>query len=257
MRIRLITTAFCVFTAVICTDPCWATGLLVNPGFETVAYTGGAGDWPTDAGYWRGDTSEIVMNQQGISPLEGARMLRFVYASGSPKHYSASEIIQLVDLTPIDSMMLSGNAVAVLSAQFNRVDHDNETDTKFGVALRAYAGDPTTHLGQMDVSELAMERSTVLTDDDLLTWEDARVELLLPAATDFLAVRVHATENIRNDLTGQEFDGHYVDAVVLDIHVIPEPLTIAGVSLGSLAVLEYFRRRLFFLRRLSSGNQGS
>ena len=212
-----------------------AGNLLVNPGFETIVAT--TGSWPTNVGYWRGDDSAIVTASDGILPLEGSHMLKFIYAaSGRPSEFGACEVMQVLDLTAFASFISQGHGVAVASANFNRVHGDSQTDRAFGVELRAYAGDASTFPSQyQNGDELALDYDQISTDGDTSTWEAASIELSLPVTTGFVAVRIWASENVHNDLTGVEFDGHYADATSLV--VIPEPATLGMLALGGLTLL--------------------
>ncbi|MDP6547322.1 MAG: PEP-CTERM sorting domain-containing protein, partial [Phycisphaerae bacterium] len=78
----------------------------------------------------------------------------------------------------------------------------------------------------------------IVSDGGLATWERASVELLLPTGTDYIGIDIYADENIHNDTSGIEFDGHYADAVT--VSVTPEPATLSLLALGGLAIL---RRR--------------
>jgi len=216
-----------------------AENLFANPGFETVVAT--TGSWPTDVGYWRGDYSAIVTASDGIAPLEGTHMLKFIYSgSADPSDAGGCELMQVVDLTSMAGLISQGGAAAVAAASFNRVDGDSETDRAFGVELRAYAGDANTFATQyQNGDELAVDYDQISTDGDTDTWEGASIELPLPVTTGFVAVRLWASENVYNDLTGVEFDGHYGDATSLV--VIPEPGALALLVLGGLGLVR--RRR--------------
>ena len=78
------------------------------------------------------------------------------------------------------------------------------------------------------------------TDGDPSTWEIASASLLLPIGTDSLAVRLTTSENVFNDGSYPEFDGHYADVVSAEMVIIPEPATLL-LLLGGGAVL--LRRR--------------
>jgi hypothetical protein len=145
-----------------------------------------------------------------------------------------STICQSINVSPYLDAISMGNVNAKMSARFNRVLGDSQTDTQFTIQIYAFKGDYTTLNEQyMGVhTELASVTEDIFTDGDIATWEFANVELTLPSDTDFVAIFVHAKENVFNDSIGaDEFDGHYVDAVTFEI--IPEPATLLLLGLGA------------------------
>ena len=64
--------------------------------------------------------------------------------------------------------------------------------------------------------------------------------LELPANTDFVSIRILAFENVYEDATGVEFDGHYADG--LSMTIVPEPGTFLLVAMGGAAFLRKRRR---------------
>ncbi len=206
-------------------------GQLMNPGFETPAYT--TGGWPTGFGYWRGDYSEIVTADNGIAPSEGDRMLKFIATSGpnAPASTGASQVVQLVDLRGLSAQIAEGYTHARFRARFNRVTGDAQTDTRFTTDLFAYAGEPNSFPTQFNQStHLGRGRGAVISDGDPNTWQSATAELTLPVGTDFIAVVAAAEENIYNDTTEPEFDGHYCDAVTLEVFRSEHVLTLSVVN---------------------------
>jgi len=196
---------------------CAADNLAINGGFETGGYMPGTADF----GYWGGDPFEFVSASDGITPFEGNRMLHFVYSSHEPSRTaSRCDVRQFVDVSVFSELISTGNAVAYLSAYFNRVLGDSETDTMFQLKIRAYSGDPCEY------SKLAESIPTFLSDGNPSTWEFGSATLALPAETDFIGIKVLAVENVFNDATDPEFDGHYADAVSLTIVHIP-PIEVA------------------------------
>jgi hypothetical protein len=221
-----------------------ADNMLVNGGFETVVSTTLPSHFPTDVGYWTGDGSAIVTAADDISPCEGTHMLHFIWASSQHQasYFFASEVLQVVDLGSFDSLISQGRASAVVSACFNRVAGDAETDTMFGIRLYAFSGAANTFFDQYEGSNwLCTDTCTIVTDSDASTWETATLVMPLPLDTDFASITVFASENVYNDLSGLEFDGHYGDDVRLE--VTPEPATLSLLALGGAAVMARRRKK--------------
>jgi hypothetical protein len=210
---------YCVFVLAItlaAAQPAVAENLVINGGFETVYDT--TGPRPTGYGYWRGNFSEIVPTSQGITPFEGSQMLNFIYTIESgPALTKDSEVWQIIDISSFGSQISAGQALASASFRFNRIEGDAETDTEFTIGLYAYAGDPCSFPSQYETSELAARLTSVFSDGDPNTWELATADLILPPNTDFLVVESAARENIFNDASAPELDGHYADAVSVTI----------------------------------------
>ncbi len=210
--------------------------LLANPGFETVYNT--VGNFPNDFGYWRGDLTAFTGPAQGITPYEGQRMMHLIASSakGPTIAFIGSELVQLVDPTASGVDLSAGNAVAVVTAYYNRVPGDSETDTQFRVDVRTFAGDPYTYNSQVNNSELSMVQKDLFSDGDVATWQACTAVVPVPPETGFVAVRVAAMEDVVNDATYPEFDGHYVDATSMVIvpmedcnsNGMPDVLDIAG-----------------------------
>jgi hypothetical protein len=157
------------------------TNVLINGGFETtVTIPGGR---PSNFGYWEGDVCEIVTASAGISPLEGNRMLRFIYADiGGPSAYwnacDVWQLVELVDMTPFEIAINSGWAVASLSAYFNRVLGDCQTDTAFAIVIAAFAGSTSGWVGRFDSGDyLACTTAELFSDGCPSTWQPLSVDL--------------------------------------------------------------------------------
>ena len=236
-------TTTCAVMALALCVPAAAQNLL-NGSFETTVVTTATyvPPLPAAAGYWLGDNSAIVPARDGITPHGGGQMLQFryadIYSFASPA--GSCEVFQLVDLSAYGSLISTGNAVARAGAVLNRVAGDSQTDTGMYLRLMAYAGHPSTFPAQHLGGELADEIDVVWTDAAIATWESAAIDMPLPAATGFVAVKLGASETVYNDITGVEFDGHYADAVTLEI--VPEPAAPALLALGGLAALRRRRR---------------
>ncbi len=221
---------------------------LVNPSFETGEST--QNGWPSAYGDWSGDGSQITTTENGITPVDGTRMLKFEYAdlyTTGASGASGSQVVQLVDMSSYSEAIAAGQVHVSASAQFNRVAGDTQTDTAFAVKIIACEGDPADFSSVMhNHSWLFCYISDLSSDDDPNTWETltaiTTIDAPLPTNTDYIAVEIMAIENIVNDTSGTEFDGHYADNVSLDINVVPIPSAVWLLGSGLLGLLTVRRR---------------
>lgn len=213
--------------------------LLINPGLETFASI--STDLPTTYALWSHDVAAIVTAQNGITPLHGSRMLHLIYTSPyGPMDASQCEVYQLVDVVGYAELIQSGRATAISSAWFNRIAGDSQTDRQFGLEFRAYDGSASTFPEQLNTDELARITYTFSSDAHTSTWEPIDLIFSIPRDTTFLALRVFATEDVYNDFSGMELDGHYADAMSLTI--VPEPASLFLLAFGGVAVLRTARK---------------
>ncbi len=192
--------------------------LISNPGFETnETFSNGV---PNTFGDWLGDDASRVSAQRGVSPRSGNRMLRFdSTGSGASLVGTMAEMYQLVDIT---GSQADGTHTASLSAWFNRSGGD---DRKFSVKVYAVQGSAASaHNKLLSNNFLAAKGGKVLADSNAGTWEQATASLLIPTGTDYLMVRVAASEDGTNDFVAPEFAGHYVDDVTLDVTAPGSPV---------------------------------
>jgi hypothetical protein len=228
-RVRNLYLIAIVFTLIVA--PVCMGNLAANSGFE--AYEGTSGGRPSMYGDWRGDFSEIVGSRLGITPFEGSRILQFEGAD-TVGHDSgdASQLFQIIDISSYKPLISVGSATCSASAYFNRITGDQQTDTKFWIALLAYSGSIDTFPSQyMNANELVSIYSTELySDGNVNTWEQCQAELTLPTNTDFIVFEMAAVENIYNDLGSDEFDGHFADMV--SVEIVPEPATLLMLGWG-------------------------
>lgn len=183
--------------------------LLGNSGFETVVSVDG--NPPGVAGQWFSDANEIVAAQNGITPAEGTRMLRFVHTSpGNAQAGNSSDTMQIIDVASATASIATGKAYAALSTRVNRVAGNSLTDTQFSLSIRAYGGPLTSYA--FALTPLAQKSVTFLSDSDPATWQTIGTALTLPAGTTYVVAVLSAVENVSdNPPSGTEFDGHYAD----------------------------------------------
>ena len=188
-------------------------------------------------GDWSGDLSQIVTAENGIVPFDGSRMLRFdgTFLNTSIDGF-ASDVWQLIDMSPFSTVVSTGLALASGSAYFNRIAGTNLTDTQFVVQIRAFSGLPSNFPSD---ASIAFAQGTLLSDGNPDTWESASVQLILPVSTTYVGFLVAGFENISRS-GFPELDGHYADNVTFN--VVPEPSTLLLLASG-LAGLAAWRRK--------------
>ena len=185
---------------------------LANWGFEDApSYQ----RWPSKTGVWSGNWSKVVAAERGITPRSGSKMLRFDCTSwGIPSRCPASQVSQIIDLSDRMDAVREGLVKVRASAYFNRVKGGENTDTRFRVVLFAYRGRISDNFQNYENSRyMLMETGPIDTDADPATWQRASTEMLVPRNADYLIVDLIADENVSNETSGKEFDGHYVDDV--------------------------------------------
>ena len=90
-----------------------------NGGFESG--TAPLSTWPTTYGVWGVDGGSYVGPTAGVLPLAGVRMLSFEYTFFGGDGGAGADLYNLVDLSGQAALVLTGQAVAHLAANFNRV----------------------------------------------------------------------------------------------------------------------------------------
>jgi hypothetical protein len=185
---------------------------LVDGGFEE--NDPAVGPYVDDFGIWCHDSCSVVGPENGIVPLAGSRMLRFdATRPGGAGSTIGCDVHQFVKLCETPETM-----TAHVTARFNRVPGDAETDREFRIRIYACTGSP----GSFDqTTPLEVAVGSVVTDADPLTWESASASMEIPAGADYISVGLTAREDVFNDEVPPEFDGHYCDGVELVISDMP------------------------------------
>ncbi|MCY2990027.1 MAG: hypothetical protein NTY19_19460 [Planctomycetota bacterium] len=189
--------------------------LVTNPSFESG--TPNIGGRPTVFSTWEGDTVSYVGAQNSVRPPDGSRMLKFTYGYHWPSQYLGSQYWQNIDLSQFRSQIAYGNVAFTASALFNRIRGDAQTDTQFVLAVTARSGTPSSYV------DLNSWSADLFSDGDVTSWEALTLNhILLPPDTDFLFLEIKAAENVYNDASGTEFDGHYADAIAASLRALAQ-----------------------------------
>ena len=197
--------------------------LLSNGDFEIDEATDT--DLPTEYADWSGDQSVIVGFENEIPPRSGDRMLRLIGTTptGASVAGVSSQVWQLVDMFAYGGAIGDCSALATATGYANRVAGDAQTDNLFRISVVALSGH-SSEFPQlwMDEDFLARSNASVISDGNTLSWEPISASVSLPRGTEFVAVLVQARENVFNDDSPPEFDGHYFDNVSLTVDTDPD-----------------------------------
>jgi hypothetical protein len=164
----------------------------------------------------------VVGEQQGVKPVSGKKMLRFLRADYEGKINSegsyVGNVYRIIDLRPFHHDFADGNAVLQVTAGFNTFPFPSEEHYSVSVGMHALSAETARHKSLLSDSvlrtgALAMSEKTLpRLDRDPHTWQNVASELRLPPDTEFLLIRlsvIHATREQQRET----FDGHYLDDV--------------------------------------------
>ena len=245
LLLGLVATIFCIGVS----NPTSAVPVsVVNPGFESNEAVSG---FPNTFGDWGVDQGTIVGAENGISPRSGTGMLRFdrTYID-STQNGASSDIFQLIDVTGFATEIATGQAVFSLTAFFNRVAGDTNTDTRFGIDIRSFNATPVDYANSSGSLAFSAQQPTTFISDGLAsTWESISTSLVLPSDTTMVLIALIAFENVLdnpNQAIPIEFSGHYADDISASISAVPLPAAFplfAG-GLGLLGLLGWRRKRM-------------
>ena len=187
------------------------------------------GNVPQEFGAWSGDEVAAVAAEQGIKPLSGERMLRFLRAAPRAARNEpalvSSEQWQLIDLQPWREKLAGGGATLEFAAWFNRAPLAAST-CRMGVGVFACRG-PAANARQIwrnyAQETLAHAGTQIIADDDPATWERTTAQIFIPEETDFLVIVLSAIRRPLPPNAPPTFEGHYADAATLALYLPPRP----------------------------------
>jgi len=199
--------------------------ILVNPGFETNSLTAGTNvltNFPGFQGIWGPEAGTIVTAENGVTPIQGVRMLRMVDTG------SYTQTFQITDVTASAGLIDSGGAVINTNAQFNV---DKALSAALGVISVSFFTTSTygSIIGGSPVATLLLDTSDV-------TWQPVSLSSAIPVGTRWILTQVAYQDATLLGIDGQYHPG-YVDAADTTISQIPEPATLSILALGGLGLL--------------------
>ncbi|MEQ1829313.1 MAG: hypothetical protein ABL921_25335 [Pirellula sp.] len=181
---------------------------------------------PIEPGYWSGDYSDVVGEDEELKPKKGKKMLRFMRADFEGKSNlqpsRTSSIWRLVDLRPYRHEFGDGGAVAQLSAVFNAQEFPQGRSYFEFVQIHALDAAMAAALKERDwtelnASSLALARSAAVElDRDPATWQRIDCEHRVPGHADFLLIEIGLKQMPKTNQSA-EFAGHYLDDVRLKL----------------------------------------
>lgn len=200
----------------------FGTNLLINPSFESAVT---AGPLPDGAGYWRGDLTETTAPPAGVpaSP-DGGRVLTFLATATATAslNTASSELFQIIDLRALATDIDAGKVAVDGRASFNRAPRSASSDRLFSLNLLAYSGTPAAFPASWNPQTALVDQRFDLTSDaNPATWETVTGSITLPPNTRYVVVLLFANEDVVNDATSPEFDGHYADGASLILRRLP------------------------------------
>jgi len=203
--------------------------VLVNPGFEINSLTTATNvltNFPGFQGIWGPEAGTIVTAENGVTPIQGVRMLRMVDTG------SYTQTFQITDVTASAGLIDSGGAVINSSALFNV---DKALSAALGVISVSFFTTSTygSLIGSSPIASLTLDTSDT-------TWQPISLSSAVPVGTRWILTQVAYQDATLFGIDGQYHPG-YVDAADTTIGQIPEPATLGLLALGGM--MTFLRRR--------------
>ncbi|HVJ67883.1 MAG TPA: hypothetical protein VM510_07865 [Caulifigura sp.] len=181
---------------------------LVNSGFEATHPI--VADVSGGLGGWYGDVAHVVGEHNGVVPIEGSKMVRFVKSADEPRQMC--EVNQVIDLDKAFPTLKRRPTAVEAAALFNAIPGaGDENECSFGVTIYAYDVLPSEHPESWPLQSdppLSFGGRQATADADVQSWQEVKATLQLPEHTRFLVIQLSAT---RPDHHGEEFPGHFAD----------------------------------------------
>ena len=202
--------------------------LLVDPGFELNPLDTASNVlnfFATYQGVWGVEVATIVTAENGVTPAQGAKMLRMV-----DDGLIATQGFQVTDVTSYAGLIDSGGGTVNLSALFN-VDKGVPAAVSAVYVQFFSAANYGSQIGSYIGGGLSLDNSPN-------TWETASVSGAIPVGTRWILSQVAYSDASLMGVDGLSHPG-YVDAA--NFTITPEPANIGLLVLGVIGM--WMRRR--------------
>ena len=168
---------------------------------------------PLTPGVWSGDFTVVVGEYQGVKPVQGTKMLRFLRADYQDKPRRdgyIADLFRIIDLNVPSLEVMRGDASVSVEARFRSLPQDKLERVRCSVTIHALDALPEAgeiqefYLKPRDgvaagegegkssgANILATTTRQEMFDSSSNAWHLARTELLVPPGTKYLMVHIH------------------------------------------------------------------
>ena len=183
---------------------------------------------------WRGDEARVAASRQGVAPADGGRMLAFersTFAGENPPASAWSDVYRFVDARPFlastQGLAREHSVTARLAARFALAPDACGAGEAYSACVNVYAFDrdlaDSPNLLPLEwVFEncVASGKKKVPLVCGRTGWQRVEVEASLPPEAKFILVHIAAVrDQPKRTSEPAVFRGHFLDDVVLDLHV--------------------------------------
>lgn len=205
---------------------------LLQEGFETGPAPMVTGVPPVPD-VWSGDYSEIVIEREGVKPMDGSRMARLLRSDHEgrtvPRPSRQGDLMRVLDVRRLTRDARGGDVVMTLTARFNTAPITGSERYNGMVTIYALGAETDLRGATEDsVKKDALAFSVGFsgeTDRDPDTWQTASARLLLPPGAGKVMVKVSfclmpmGGEWAASPAAAKTFTGHFVDDVRASVQI--------------------------------------
>ncbi len=222
---------------VFCTSVMWAASesgrrkilTLIHESFESGVAPSVTGI-PSKPDEWNGDYTKVVSEENGVLPVHGEQMLRFLRADHEGKENPVGyvgDLYRVVDLRSYESTLMNDDAVVSVEAGFRSIPFQEPNRYQCGISVYALREVPANKedwkrlfeaQGKLMEDSLATAQRWIFLDGEESAWQKARTEMRVPVEARYLAIGIRVSDRSAIDPAGEEppaveFSGQFVDDV--------------------------------------------